>query len=94
MTQKQQESICSDETEPSLTKWTDTSKLGRAIVSQLSIDEYNTLGRWMAFRLAELLDRGDSEDSERRPQPTSSFAFGAYVRTGPTHGLLPQREIN
>ena len=46
-------------------EWADLSELGRAIVSQLNIDEYDTLGRWMAFRLAELLDRAEEDDSSR-----------------------------
>ena len=44
-------------------EWADLSKLGRAIASQLKIDEYDILGRWMAFRLAELLDRAEADDS-------------------------------
>ena len=65
MTQEQPGYTYSGKMEPSLTEWADISKLGRAIVSQLSIDEHDTLGRWMAYRLAELLNQGDSDDSEK-----------------------------
>ena len=44
-------------------EWADMVNLGRAIVAQLRIDEYDTLGRWMAFRLAELLDCAAVDDS-------------------------------
>ena len=44
-------------------EWVEISKLGRAIVSQLNIDEYDTLSRWMAFRLAELIDLAAVDDS-------------------------------
>ena len=63
MTPEQPDSICFDETEPSLMEWTDILKLGRAIVSQLDLDESDILSRWMAFRLAELINQTDTDES-------------------------------
>lgn len=48
-----------------MTDWADVSTLGRAIVSQLSISEPDTLGRWMAYRLAELLNQAETDDSAK-----------------------------
>lgn len=65
MTPEQPESTCFDATEPLSTEWGDVSELGRAIISQLRIDDYDTLSRWLAYRLAELLDQARSDDSSK-----------------------------
>lgn len=65
MTQEPPGSTSSAETEPSLTDWAELSRLGQAIISQLSISEQDTLCCWMAYRLAELLNRAKTDDSAK-----------------------------
>jgi len=67
MTQEQPESTCSDETEPSMTEWAAISQLGQAIISQLNISEHDTLGCWMAHRLAELINQAETDESVKEP---------------------------
>ena len=64
MTQECGESTCSGATEP-LKPWTDVTALGEQIVRELGLERsVDTLGRWMAHRVAELMARAEDAPSE------------------------------
>lgn len=65
MTQEPTDASSSAATELSSMEWDDILALGRSIVSQLQIEEHDTLGRWMSYRLAERPEEADHEPNAR-----------------------------
>lgn len=64
MTLEEQKSISSDETEPSK-PWTAVVALGKKIVDEFGLtNSVDTLGRWMAHRIAELIERADQAETD------------------------------
>ncbi len=63
-------STCSDETEPSK-PWPTVVNLGQRIVRELGFaDRVDTLGRWMAHRIAELMERADQAQDDQEREAT------------------------
>jgi hypothetical protein len=90
MTEEQRDSTFSDETATLSTEWADIVDLGKAIASQLSIDDHDTLARWMAFRIAELLRHGGEDESVRADVTGTILQLWAHRRNWPT-GWPPER---
>jgi hypothetical protein len=61
--------------------WGDVVRLGETIVAELGLTDSNdTLGRWMAHRLAELMDRAESAKSQAKREEARVAATDLVVR--------------
>jgi hypothetical protein len=83
-----------------LKQWQETARLGQRIVHELNFHNTNTvLGRWMAYRTAELIQRAETatdpsikEAAERECQDLVIRLWEArdnWPSGGPLHSLMP-----
>jgi len=82
-------SISSAETERSR-PWADVVGLGERIVTQLGLDDSDdTLGRWMAHRVAELIEQAERNDDEAKKQASELILRLWARRSDWPHGWPP-----
>ncbi len=61
--------------------WGDVVRLGETIVAELGLTDSNdTLGRWMAHRLAELMHKEETAKSEKKREEARAAATDLVVR--------------
>src|SRR4051812_43936360 len=84
MTSEDRQSTSSEETAHSK-PWPDVVRLGQRIVRELGLEDSNdTLGRWMAHRIAELMERAeqaeDKDDREEARRECADLILGVWSR--------------
>jgi hypothetical protein len=87
MSEEKAESTCSELTDGSK-PWPDVVRLGDHIVHRLGLeDSVDTLGRWMAHRIAELIEQAEDGDEETKREATDLILRCWERRRGWTEGL-------
>lgn len=80
MTLDRQPSTFSDETESSK-PWTSVVTLGKRIVKELDLeDSVDTLGRWMAHRIAELMEQAEQAPTEAEREAAKRECTDIIIR--------------
>ena len=94
MSEEKAESTCSELTDGSK-PWPDIVRLGDHIVHRLGLeDSVDTLGRWMAHRIAELIEQAEDGDEETKREATDLILRCWERRRGWTEGWPPQALSN
>lgn len=80
MTSEDPPSTFSEETAHSK-PWPDVVRLGQRIVRELDLEDSNdTLGRWMAHRIAQLMQRADEARNDEEREETQSECADLILR--------------
>lgn len=87
-----------------LRQWQETARLGQLIVHELNLQNTNkVLGRWMSYRVAELMQRAESAADESVKEAAERECQDLIIRLwenrdnwpsgGPLHSLMPTLQI-
>ena len=89
MAPDRQPSTSSDETELSK-PWTTVVTLGKRIVQELDLeDSVDTLGRWMAHRIAELMERAEQAQTDEDREAARRDCTNVIIRLWEHRGKFP-----